>query len=111
MKKLIYTFLITFSVWATSTEESYYDILETPIGSSPTEIRQAYRKKAQFYHPDRNKSSHAENMMKKINEAYEVLKDPNSRLKYDQEFFKDKAHFSQTEPESSDVNFEDIFNF
>jgi curved DNA-binding protein CbpA len=46
----------------------YYAILGIPEDSSFQEIRKSYRKLAKKYHPDRNKSSHAEETIKKINE-------------------------------------------
>lgn len=47
------------------------------------EIKKAFRKLANEYHPDRNHSAEAEAIFKEINEAYEVLSDPASRMDYD----------------------------
>lgn len=66
------------------TNRDYYEILELTKGASEAEIKSAYRKAALKYHPDRNKSSDAEQKFKEINEAYEVLKDPQKRQTYDQ---------------------------
>lgn len=52
--------------------------------ASDTEIKKAFRKLANQYHPDKNPSREAESIFKEINEAYEVLSNPASRLDYDQ---------------------------
>lgn len=52
--------------------------------ASPEEIKRAYRKLARKYHPDVSKEADAENKFKELGEAYEVLKDPEKRAKYDQ---------------------------
>jgi curved DNA-binding protein len=62
----------------------YYEILGVTRSSSAEEIRRAYRQLARKHHPDVNKNDpKAEERFKEINEAYEVLKDPDSRKKYD----------------------------
>ncbi len=63
---------------------SYYSILGVEKDADSKEIRQAFRKKARSYHPDLNPGNRqAETKFKEINEAYEVLSDPDSRRKYD----------------------------
>ncbi len=61
----------------------YYAILDVAKGASKDEVQKAYRKLARKFHPDINKSPEAEQKFKDINEAYEVLKDPDKRAKYD----------------------------
>lgn len=63
----------------------YYAILGIPEDASFQEIRKTYRKLAKKYHPDRNKSSHAEETIKKINEAFEILSDKRKRKQYNLE--------------------------
>src|SRR5216110_3636914 len=63
----------------------YYESLGVPKTASEDEIRSAFRKLARKYHPDVAKDKKAaEEKFKEINEAYEVLSDPEKRTKYDQ---------------------------
>lgn len=61
----------------------YYAILQVSPTAEKEVIGAAYRKLAQKYHPDTNKSPEAEEKMKRINAAYEVLSDPDKRAAYD----------------------------
>lgn len=63
--------------------KDYYATLGVPKDSSQEDIQKAYRKLARKYHPDVNKDAGAEAKFKDIAEAYEVLKDPGKRSKYD----------------------------
>src|ERR1700748_2625123 len=63
----------------------YYETLGVPRTASEDEIRSAFRKLARKYHPDVAKDKKAaEEKFKEINEAYEVLSDPEKRKKYDE---------------------------
>jgi curved DNA-binding protein len=63
----------------------YYKILGVPRGAGADEIKKIYRKLAMKYHPDRNPGDkQAEDRFKEINEAYQVLSDPQKRARYDQ---------------------------
>ena len=66
-----------------TTKRDYYDILGIARDASEEEIRKAFRKKALDYHPDRNKSPGASEQFKEVNEAYQVLTDPERRRRYD----------------------------
>ncbi|MBI1387516.1 MAG: DnaJ domain-containing protein [bacterium] len=67
----------------TTKYKDYYDILGVSRDASKEDVQKAYRKLARQYHPDVNKDAGAENRFKEINEAYEVLKDPDKRQRYD----------------------------
>ena len=63
----------------------YYTILGVSQDANFQEIKKSYRKLAKKYHPDRNKSAHAEEIIKKINQAFETLSDRRKRKQYDRE--------------------------
>lgn len=65
--------------------KDYYSILGVDRKASPEEIKKAYRKLARQYHPDVNQGDNASaEKFQEINEAHEVLSDPNKRSKYDE---------------------------
>jgi molecular chaperone DnaJ len=61
----------------------HYNILGVASNASSREISSAYRRLALQYHPDRNKTPHANDMMLRINTSYSILSDPNKRREYD----------------------------
>jgi molecular chaperone DnaJ len=68
---------------ATDQKRDYYDVLGVPRSAGPDEIKKAFRRLAMQYHPDRNQEAGAEARFKEVNEAYEVLSDPERRQMYD----------------------------
>jgi len=65
-------------------QKDFYEILGVSKTASAEEIKRAYRKLALKWHPDKNKSADAEEKFKEINQAYEVLSNPQKRRQYDQ---------------------------
>lgn len=63
---------------------TYYDVLQVERGAPPERVRQAWRKLAQKYHPDKMPgNANASRAMAAINAAYEVLSDPHQRAEHD----------------------------
>jgi molecular chaperone DnaJ len=86
-------------------KRDYYEVLGLPKNSEKGDIKNAYRKLALQYHPDRNKSPGAEERFKEISEAYAVLSDEDKRKRYDT-----YGHVGSEEVfRGSEANFEEIF--
>jgi curved DNA-binding protein len=64
--------------------KDYYEVMGVPRGASQDEIKRAYRKLARKFHPDVSHEQNAEERFKELQEAHEVLKDPEKRAAYDQ---------------------------
>ncbi len=65
-------------------KRDYYEVLGLSKSANEKEIKKAYRALAKKYHPDVNKEPGSEERFKEINEAYEVLSDPQKKANYDQ---------------------------
>ncbi len=66
-----------------SSKRDYYEILGIDRNANDEDIKKAFRKLAFKYHPDHNKEDHSGEAFKEINEAYEVLSNPDKRATYD----------------------------
>ena len=101
----------------------YYSILGVPKNAAEDEIKQAYRRLAKRYHPDKNAGDkEAERRFKEVNEAYEVLSDKQKRARYDQlrdgGFQYEGADFAEAfgrgrggQARAGGVRFEDLGDF
>ncbi|MBN1862922.1 MAG: molecular chaperone DnaJ [Dehalococcoidales bacterium] len=65
-------------------KRDYYEVLGIRRDASNEEVKRAFRKLAFEYHPDHNRNGDAEEKFKEVNEAYQVLSDPDKRAAYDQ---------------------------
>ena len=68
----------------------YYAILNINPTASKKEIKEAFKREALKWHPDRNNSPDATAKMQLINEAYLILKDDEARARYDKQYYKFK---------------------
>ena len=67
----------------TTQQSDFYAVLGVDRNASQEDIKKAFRRLAMQYHPDRNNEPGAEAKFKEINQAYEVLSDPEKRAAYD----------------------------
>ena len=65
-------------------KRDYYEVLGVDKGADDATIKRAFKRLAIKYHPDRNKDPGAGDKFREINEAYQVLSDPQKRSAYDQ---------------------------
>lgn len=92
-------------------QRDYYEVLGVDKSAGEQELKKAYRKLAMKYHPDRNKDNpDAERLFKEASEAYDVLKDPNKRARYDQFGHAGLHSGGYQEPNFQNINIEDIFS-
>lgn len=86
-----------------------YEVLGVSRDANDDEIKKAFRKQARKLHPDVNKSPNAEEEFKELNEAYDVLSDPNKRAYYDRTGTTPGAAGGAGPYGTGYVDFEDIF--
>lgn len=116
MKGLSLLLCLTFIFATAGSQEAkarnYYDALKVEPTATRSQIKKAFRSLALKYHPDKNKSSEAEESFREIAEAYKVLSSSEDRKLYDrlghEAFVKNASGDSQ---EEQGPNFDDIFHF
>jgi curved DNA-binding protein len=99
--------------------KDYYEVLGVTRSVGADEVKRAYRKLARKYHPDVSKEKNAENKFKEVQEAYEVLRDPEKRAAYDQlgrdyrtgQQFRPPPDWSQRFGHSGSQRFSDLNGF
>jgi TonB family protein len=84
-----------------SRNHTHYDNLKVSRNAPPEVIRAAYKALSQRYHPDKNSSPDATRIMKILNEAYEVLGDPERRQLYDARLNVDSEHTAHTSEQAT----------
>jgi hypothetical protein len=90
-----------------SPRHEYYETLGVPRTASPEQIRRAYRRLARRYHPDFNPGNQAaEERFKNVQEAYDVLSDPDARSKFDQSVYVPESGLSGTGAAAADGPYE-----
>jgi curved DNA-binding protein len=99
--------------------KDYYEVLGLTRDADADGVKRAYRKLARKYHPDVSKEKNAENKFKEVQEAYEVLRDPEKRAAYDQlgrdyrtgQQFRPPPDWSQRFGHSGSQRFSDLNGF
>lgn len=98
-------------------EKNYYDILQVNKNASPEIIEKAYKVLAKKYHPDlqeeKNKKQ-AEEILKEINEAYEILSNPEKKKNYDnllqeKEYLENEQKFQQQNGSNNSTNYKNVY--
>jgi curved DNA-binding protein len=99
--------------------KDYYEVLGVTRAADAEAVKRSYRKLARKYHPDVSKEKNAENKFKEVQEAYEVLRDPEKRAAYDQlgrdyrpgQQFRPPPDWSQRFGQSGSQRFSDMNGF
>lgn len=86
--------------------QNYYQILGLPQTASAAQIRAAFKRLAMQYHPDRNPNNPmAEDIFKRVNEAYHILSDPLKKARYDSRFY---TYETQASTQAAEAHWRDV---
>jgi len=96
-------------------KKDYYDLLDVAKDVSEEDLKKSYKKLAMKYHPDKNKSPHAEEVFKKVGSAFKILSDKEKRAFYDkhgtEEEFREKYQQQYHHgADEDDINPFDLFD-
>lgn len=95
-------------------QKDYYEILNVGKSADEAEIKKSYKKLAIKFHPDKNQSKYAEEAFKKISQAFQCLKDPEKRQKYDtfgsEEEIREQQFQFQNARDMNDIDPFDLFD-
>ena len=87
--------------------KDYYKILGIASNATQEEIKKAYRTQSMRWHPDKNPGTDTTDKMQDINEAYNILKDPITRARYDAEYAKfNSAKYEQPRKETEETDYD-----
>uniref|UniRef100_A0A1B6EBZ6 DnaJ homolog subfamily B member 9 n=1 Tax=Clastoptera arizonana TaxID=38151 RepID=A0A1B6EBZ6_9HEMI len=103
---LVFLVLILYLSISEAKHDDYYSVLGVSRDASTKDIKRAFRKLAIKYHPDKNKEKEAEEKFKQINEAHEILSDPDRRKQYD---LFGKSSDRQQNNQEHHFNFDSMF--
>ncbi|HLL80757.1 MAG TPA: DnaJ domain-containing protein [Ktedonobacteraceae bacterium] len=90
--------------------QDYYAILGVTPGAAPQDIKRAYHRLARLHHPDLNQQA-KDDLIKLLNEAYAVLRDPTKRAAYDEQRAIERARQAQARREPQMTWFEGMVGF
>lgn len=111
----VFLTIAAISVFAESEPDPFSPNLYARLGISAKateeQIKTAYRRLAQQYHPDKNKSPDAEEIFKKVKEAYEILKDKSLRRQFDSFRNERDKHFGDADPSPGTTRLSDPSGF
>lgn len=94
-------FLFALNLISSNQNRDFYDILKVKHDATESQIKRAYQKLSQLYHPDKNKTVEAAKIFTDVNDAYQTLYNPNKRRIYDL-YGEPGVHFYESPQQEND---------